>query len=454
MEDLDYAVSLSTDLYQLTMGASYDALGMEGIATFSLFVRKLPKNRSYLVAAGLEEALRRLTQLRFGPEAREYLRSLSQIRPDFVEHLANFRFTGDVWAVPEGRVVFSDEPLLEVQAPILQAQLVETILLNAIHFPTLVATKAARCVSAAPGKALIEFGLRRAPSLDAALAAARATYIAGFVATSNVYAASVLGIPPSGTVAHSFIEAFPSEIDAFRAFVRTYPGRATLLIDTYDTLRGARRAVEVARELASEGKRLLAVRIDSGDLAALSREVRQILDEGGLEDVQIVASGGLDEYVLASLTRSRAPIDAYGVGTRVTTSADAPMLDMAYKLVEYEGRPALKLSTGKQTLVGPKQVWRRRGPDGRFSGDIIAARDEPPPEGDWEPLLEHVVHRGEVIVSPSLDEIRRRHREEMAALPPVLLQLEGQIPYPVKISPVLEQRQQAAAAAVRRRETG
>ncbi len=446
-----HLVALATDLYQLTMGASYASLGMDRTAAFSLFVRKLPKNRSFLVVAGLAEALERLRALRFDGPSIDYLRSVGQIRPDFLDRLAGLRFTGEVWAVPEGRVVFADEPILEVRAPIIEAQLAETLVLNAVHFPTLVATKAARCVTAAPGKALIEFGLRRTPGIDAAVAAARAAYLAGFAGTSNLLAGQRFGIPVAGTLAHSFVQAFPTELEAFRAFGETFPGPVTLLIDTYDTLRGARHAVEVAKALAAKGKRVQAVRLDSGDLVRLSREVRRILDEAGLPEVRIFASGGLDEFELAALTRAGAPIDAYGVGTRLGTSADAPVLDMAYKLVEYDGAPRLKLSEGKRTLVGAKQVWRRDA-GGRFAGDLIAARDEPPPGAGWEPLLEPVMAGGEILAQPPLDGLRARHREEMAALPPALLTLEGQAPYPVGLSPRLRERQEAAVAAARARE--
>jgi nicotinate phosphoribosyltransferase len=445
-------IALTTDLYELTMGASYAALGMRERAVFSLFIRRLPPNRSFLVVAGIEEVLDRLISFRFNDAALAYLRATGQIREDFLPVLADLRFTGDVWAVPEGRVVFADEPILEVEAPLIEAQLVETLIINAIHFPTLVATKAARCVVAAPGKTLIDFGLRRTPSIDAGLAVARASYIAGFAATSNLLAGKTYGIPVAGTVAHSFIQAFPSEIEAFRAFGETFPGGVTLLIDTYDTLQGARHAVTVARELAARGKRVVAVRIDSGDLAELSRAVRAILDEAGLHEVRIVASGGLDEYELAALTRAGAPIDAYGVGTRLGMSADAPVLDMAYKLVEYQGVPRLKLSTGKQTLVGAKQVWRRRGEDGRFTEDVIATRDESSPGAGWEPLLEPVLVGGEVRHRPSLAAIRARHQEEMAALPVSLLALEGQQPYPVRLSERLTARQRQAIDEARRRE--
>ncbi|HMM43475.1 MAG TPA: nicotinate phosphoribosyltransferase, partial [Thermomicrobiales bacterium] len=275
-------VALSTDLYQLTMAASYDALDMDAEATFSLTVRGLPENRSFLVAAGIEEALKRIAELRFDERALEALAAILQIRREVLDRLARFRFSGDVWAMPEGSIAFADEPILEVQAPILEAQIVETMVLNAIHFPTTVATKAARCVLAAPGKPLVEFGLRRTPGIEAGLEVARACYLAGFVGTSNVLAEREYGIPASGTVAHSFIEAFDNESEAFRAFARTFPGGATLLIDTYDTVRGARRAAAVAREVAPEGVRIAAVRLGKGDLLALSREGRGILDGGRL----------------------------------------------------------------------------------------------------------------------------------------------------------------------------
>jgi nicotinate phosphoribosyltransferase len=441
-----------TDLYELTMGASYLALGMDDLATFSLFVRKLPKNRSFLVAAGLAEATRRLGLLDFDSASIDYLRTIGQIREDAMDSLSRIRFEGDMWAVREGRVVFPDEPILEVRAPILQAQLVETMLLNAIHFPTLVATKAARCAAAAPGKALIDFGLRRTPGIEAGLTVARACFLAGFDATSNMLAGRRFGIPVAGTVAHSFIEAFPSELSAFRAFAETFPGPVTLLVDTYDTGRGVEHAVQVARELEARGRKLTAVRLDSGDLAALSRRARRILDDAGLREVRIIASGGLDEVALDELTRAGAPIDAYGVGTRVGMSADAPVLDMAYKIVDYAGNPCLKLSEGKETLPGPKQVYRRRGADGRYAGDRIAARDEPPPGEDWEPLLEPVVVGGQPLAAPSLAELRALHRLEMAALPAELLDVRRPAAYPVERSPLLQARHRAAVESVRRRE--
>ena len=444
---------LATDLYELTMGATYLALGLDAKATFSLFVRKLPACRSYLVAAGLEGALAKLRDLAFDEDAAEYLRATGRFDDTQIAGLVSTRFTGDVWAVPEGRVVFGGEPMLEVEAPLLEAQLVETMLLNAIYYPTLVAAKAARCVSAAPGKTLIDFGMRRMPSIDASVAAARACYLAGFASTTNVLAGRLLGIPTAGTVAHSLVELFPSELEAFRRYASTVRGGVTLLVDTYDTLSGVRRAIQVARELDSGSAHVEAIRLDSGDLADLAVQARRMLDEAGLTSIRIVASGGLDEYELQWLESARAPIDAYGVGTRLGMSADAPVMDMAYKIVSYDGRPCLKLSEGKATLVGPKQVWRRRASDGRFVEDLVAARDEPAPSSDWEPMLEQVVSKGRPVQAPPLQGMRLRHQQEMRSLPRELLELDTRdARYPVRLSPLLEDRQRRAVDDVRRRE--
>jgi nicotinate phosphoribosyltransferase len=439
------STSLSTDLYELTMAKIYRALGMHGSATFSLFVRHLPKRRAFLVAAGIEDAAIRLTEFRLDAADLGHLVSAGLMGRDDAEALVGTRFTGDVRAVREGRAVFADEPILEVDAPIVQAQLVETLLINAVHYPTLVATKAARCVAAARGKPLVDFGLRRAPGLEAGLVAARACWLAGFAGTSNVLAGARLGVPMSGTVAHAFIEALPNERDAFRAWLAS--GATTLLVDTYDTLQGVRHAIEVARE--HEG--LAAVRLDSGDLDALSHAARAMLDEAGLGDVRIFASGGLDEDAIDALERVRAPIDAFGVGTRVGMSADAPVLDMAYKIVAYDGRPCLKLSEGKETLVGPKQVWRR-AQAGRFVEDRIAAREEPAPGPEWEPLLTEIVHQGRALRSTSLDELRRAHAAEMGALAPELRGVNPRGTYTVSRSEALRERQRTAADAARTRE--
>lgn len=438
-------MALSTDLYELTMGAGYLKLGMTGMATFSLFVRKLPSERSFLVAAGVADALARLTSFAFDPSDAEYFVSTGLLREPEATRLAATRFTGDVWAVREGRALFGEEPMLEVSAPMVEAQIVESIVLNAVHYPTLVASKAARCVEAAPGKRLVDFGLRRAPGLDAGVSLARASFIAGFDATSNVLAGRLFGIPLGGTVAHSFIEAFDVEREAMRAFAKTAVGPVTLLVDTYDTIAGVERAIAVAREIAARGDRV-AVRLDSGDLDALSRRARAMLDEAGLREVRIFASGGLDEYALARLTRAGAPIDGYGVGTQLGMSADAPVLDLAYKLVEYDGRPRLKLSEGKATLVGPKQVWRRRDAQGRFAEDLLATRDEPRPGAGWEPLLEPIVRAGRSLIAPSLDELRAFHRDEVASLPAALRRIERPEAYAVRRSPRLLERQRVAVA--------
>ena len=445
-------IALATDLYEYTMGASYLALGMDQEAIFSLFVRQLPTSRAYLVAAGLAEALDRVTRLRFDPSTLDYLRSTGQIRSELLDWLRDFRFTGDVRAVPEGRIVFAGEPLVEVRAPITQAQLVETLLLNALHYPTLVASKAARYLSVAGGRALVEFGLRRTPSIDAGLAAARAAYLAGFVGTSNLLAGARYGIPVSGTMAHSFVQVFPSERAAFLAFAETFPGPVTLLIDTYDTLQGARHAAEVAQELAPQQRTIAAVRIDSGDFLALSRAVRAILDEAGFPEIQIVATGGLDERHLAELERAGAPIDAFGIGTRLGVVADTPSLEMVYKLVAYAGHGTAKLSQGKATIAGPKQVWRRHGADGLYVEDMLATASEPAPGTEWEPLLELVVRGGKALAAPSLVDSRRRHREEMARLPEWLKQLEPERAFPVVLSSRLRAEHEATIAAIQRRE--
>jgi nicotinate phosphoribosyltransferase len=425
---------------------------MEETATFSLFVRTLPRTRSYLVAAGLEQAVRRLSALAFDEAAVDYLMSTGRLRAEPLRKLVGTRFTGEVWAVPEGRVVFAGEPLLEVQAPILEAQLVETLLLGAIHYPTLIATKAARCVSAAPAKTLVDFGVRRMPDIEASVSAARACYLAGFAATSNVLAGRELGIPLSGTVAHSLVETFPTELEAFRACAATSTGGLTLLVDTYDTLTGVADAIRVAHELRRSGQQVDAVRLDSGDLVDLARRTRRLIDDAGLAGVRILARGGLDEYELARLEGAGAPIDGYGIGTRLGMSADAPVLDMAYKLVAYGDRPSLKLSAGKATVVGPKQVWRRREGRGLLVEDVLAARDEPPPGREWEPLLERVVHRGRPESRPTLSEGRRRHAEEMRSMPRELLSLHPTCSVPVRTSAVLEERQRRAVAEVKRRE--
>ena len=441
--------ALFTDLYELTMSASYFRESMRESATFSLFVRTLPAGRSFLVAAGLEDVLEYLAGFRFSADALRYLGGLGFFDPRFVEFLGDVRFTGTVRAVPEGTVLFPDEPFLEVTAPLIEAQLVETAIMNICHLQTVLASKAARVVLAARGKPVVDFGLRRTHGIDAGLKAARASHIAGAVMTSNVLAAMHYGIPPSGTMAHSYITAFAREMDAFRAFTRAFPDRSILLIDTYDTIAAASKVVTVAREMAATGHRLTGVRLDSGDLLTLSREVRRVLDEGGFRDVRIFASGGLDEDAIDRLLGAGAPIDAFGIGTRMNVSADAPYVDMAYKLVRYDGRDVLKLSPGKETWPGEKQVYRRMGPDGRFSGDSLALADEPSPAPDAQPLLAPVMANGRIVAPhPALAAIHERCARQLAALPDGVRRLTGADRYPVTPSERLVARQRAVAAAV------
>ncbi|HEU5320047.1 MAG TPA: nicotinate phosphoribosyltransferase [Methylomirabilota bacterium] len=444
--------ALFTDLYELTMAASYLREGMRGEATFSLFIRKLPPHRSFLVAAGLEDVLEFLRQFQFSEAAVRHVRSLGGFDPAFLDFLGDVRFTGSVRAVPEGTVVFADEPLLEVTAPIIEAQLVETAVLNFCHLQTMLASKAARAVLAARGRPVVDFGLRRAHGIDAGLKAARASFIAGAAMTSNVLAGLAYGIPPAGTMAHSYVEAFPREIEAFRAFARAFPGNTTLLLDTYDTVAGAHKAVTVAGELRERGARLAAVRLDSGDILSLSRQVRQVLDAAGLADVRIFVSGGLDEDEVDALLDAGAPVDAFGVGTRMTVSADAPYFDMAYKLVRYAGRDVLKLSAGKATWTGEKQVYRRRDGGGWFAGDVIALRDEPGPPGG-EPLLRTVMDKGRhVEAAPTLAAIRERARTQIAALPAAVRRLREPAAYGVRYGERLLATQQALQAEMEARE--
>lgn len=427
--------ALFTDLYELTMGASYVRERMHGTATFSLFVRKLPRRRAFLVAAGLEDVLTFLERFEFSEVALRYLRSLELFDRAFLDALADVRFTGTVRAAPEGTVLFPDEPLLEVTAPILEAQLVETAIINLVHLQTVLASKAVRSVLAARGRAIVDFGLRRTHGIDAGMKAARCAFIAGAAMTSNVLAGLYQGIPPAGTMAHSYVTAFASELDAFRAFARAFPGSTTLLIDTFDTVAGARKAVVVAREMEQRGARLAAVRLDSGDLVELSRAVRQVFDDAGLDYVRIFASGGLDEDEIARCLEAGAPIDAFGVGTRMNVSADAPYLDIAYKLVRYGDRDVLKLSPGKATWPGEKQVYRLRAPGGSMARDVLALRDEPAPDRSAEPLLRTVMVDGRrVDPSPSLEAIRERCAAQVAALPAPLRGLVTEERYPVEAS--------------------
>ncbi len=441
---------LFTDLYELTMAAVYFEREMFAPATFSLFVRRYPQNWRFFVACGVEEVLSFLEDFRFSEEDLAYLESLGLFKPAFLDYLKDLRFSGEVFALPEGTIFFAGEPILEITAPIIEAQLVETLVINALNFGSLVASKAARCVLAARGKALVDFSARRTQGIDAALKVARASWLVGFIATSNTLAGKLYGIPVTGTMAHSFIESFPQEIEAFRAFAEVFPENTVLLLDTYDTLAAVEKAIKVAKELEAQGHRLKGVRLDSGDLVALAKEVRRRLDEAGLSYVKIFASGGLDEYRIEELLSAGAPIDAFGVGTKMGVAADAPYLDAAYKLVAYDGRPVTKLSAGKKTLAGQKQVFRFQGE--RFEKDLIGLREEELP--GTKPLLRCLMRRGKrVEKAPSLEEIRRRVGQGLEMLPEALrLVCPEEVYYSVELTERLTHLQKQVEEEIRRRE--
>ena len=412
------ASGLFTDLYELVMAQLYYERGVVAPAVFELSARSLPRGWGFLLAAGLEQTLEQIEALRFDEDELVYLAGLPQFDDAFIERLRGFRFTGEVWAPPEGSAIFPHEPLLQVIAPLPQAQLLETLVINQIGAATLVASKAARAVSAAAGAPLLEFGGRRAHGVDAALSAARSAYLAGFAATSSVEAGKRFGIPVVGTMAHSYVLAAEDELSAFRAFAERYSD-ATLLVDTYDTARGVERAIAVARELGAG--RIAAIRIDSGDLGAETTRARGMLDDAGLLDVRIIVSGGLDEHQIGELVERGAPIDAFAAGTAVVVSQDAPSLDAVYKLVEYDGRPRAKRSPGKPSLPRRKQVWRRSG-GGEIVEDRIMPFDAPPPDNPpegWEPLLRQVMVDGRRTDEPreTLSELRERAAAQVAALP-------------------------------------
>jgi nicotinate phosphoribosyltransferase len=426
---------LLTDLYQLTMLQAYFDQGMEETAVFEFFVRKLPPNRGFLMAAGLEQALDYLENMRFTPPELEWLARSGRFSRDFVDYLAQLRFTGDVHAMPEGTIFFPPEPILRVTAPMPQAQLVETRLINLLHFQTIIASKAARTVLVAPGKGLIDFGLRRAHGAEAGVLAARAAYLAGFSGSATVLAGFLYGVPVYGTMAHSFIQAHDDETAAFEHFAHAQPDNVVLLIDTYDTETAAEKVVALAPRLREQGIAVKGVRLDSGDLADLAFKVRRILDAGGLEEARILASGNLDEDAVRALIASGAPIDDFAIGTRLDTSADAPYLDCAYKLQEYAGRARRKRSTGKATWPGRKQTYRRSGADGRMAGDILTTDDDPQ---DGEPLLQPVVRTGQRLhPSPTMSDIRRYAAAQLARLPEHLRQLHTEPAYPVTIAQAL-----------------
>ena len=428
--------ALLTDLYQLNMIQAYLESGQTDTAVFEFFVRKLPNQRSFLMAAGLQQALEFLENLRFSDDELAWLGKSGRFSASLLEYLANFSFSGDVDAMPEGTVFFANEPILRITAPLPEAQLIETRLINVLHFQSLIASKAARMVQLAPNKLLVDFGLRRAHGAEAGLMAARASYIAGFAGTANVLAEKLFGIPTYGTMAHSFVQSFDNESAAFETFARARPSNLVLLIDTYDTLAAARKVVALAPRLQSLGIKIYGVRLDSGDLVALSKSVRHVLDEGGLKDTTIFASGGIEEDTLAAFTRERAPIDGVGIGTSLATSSDVPALDCAYKLQEYAGLPRRKRSTGKATWPGRKQVWRRYGPDGRMASDTLSVEDD---RHDGKPLIQPVVVGGRCVgPQPSLDDVRAHARQELSRLPPELVMLSPRTRYTAQVAPSLE----------------
>lgn len=441
-------IPLLTDLYELTMAASYFDLGFNDSACFSMSSRRLPPGRGFLVAAGLERLLEVLEDFHFEQSILDYLDSLKLFSADFLAFLAKLRFTGEIFALAEGTIFFQQEPIIEVRAPLIEAQLLETLVINQIGMASLIASKAARSVIAARRRGLVDFGLRRSQGADAGLIAARSSYLTGYIGTSNVLAGMRYGIPVYGTMAHSYIMAHERELESFEHFVRRFPEFSTLLVDTYDTVRGVENAARVGLQLQQQGKRLQGIRLDSGDLLDLSRKARRILDENGLNGVKIFASGNLDEYRIRELVAAGAPIDEFGVGTAMVVSADAPSLDVAYKLTEYKGTPRMKTSQHKLSLPGRKQVFRATNESGGFCGDMIALADEsetavareltPAPAG-MTPLLQKQFSSGQRVgARRSLVEIRDQFLDSIAKLAPGYQDLDKPETYPVRYTARLE----------------
>ena len=426
---------LLTDLYELNMIQAYLDHGENGEAVFEFFVRRLPARRSFLLAAGLADAIDYLTTLHFSDAEIDWLKSTGRFNQSLFDYLAGFRFTGDVHAIPEGSVCFPSEPLIRITAPLPQAQLVETRLINILHYQTLVASKAARMVLAAPGKILSDFGLRTAHGAEAGLFSARASYIAGFAGAANVLAGERYGIPIVGTMAHSYVQVHDDEAQAFENFARARPEGVILLIDTYDTEQGARKVVELAPRLKADGITIRGVRIDSGDLITNAHKVRRILDEGGLREVIILVSGGINEDILQGMMKARTPIDGFGIGVNLAASLDVPALDCAYKLQSYVGRPKRKLSEGKATWPGAKQVWRTYDADGRMRGDILSLETDRQP---GEPLIVPVMRAGKLIASlPALAQIREHAARDLKRLAGPLARLESGFEYTVQMADAL-----------------
>jgi nicotinate phosphoribosyltransferase len=421
---------LLTDVYQLTMLQGYFLENMSGPAVFEMFVRNLTTNRNFCVAAGLDQCLEYLEGFRISEKECDWLADSGFFRADFVDYLSGLRFTGDVEALPEGTFFFPDEPMIRVTARLPEAQIIETRLINLLQFQSMIASKAARSVLAAPGKFLVDFGLRRAHGFEAGLLAARASYLAGFGGTSNVLAARDFGIPMVGTMAHSFVMAHDDEALAFEHFAHSQPDNVVLLIDTYDTEAGALKAVELSPKLEQSGAKIKAVRLDSGDLTALSKSVRAILDRGGLSETKIFASGDLDEFAIYSLLQAGAPIDGFGVGTKLVTCADHPYLNCAYKLQEYDGKPRRKFSPGKKTWPGRKQIYRYYDDAGKMEHDLLTLEND---VQSGEALLVPVMQAGRRVFSEPLEAIRARMADQLSRLPEALRSVTDHADYPVNI---------------------
>lgn len=435
-------LGLITDLYQLTMLQAYWAEGMDQSATFSLFFRELPPNRNFMLACGQRQVAELIAQLKFPTAALDRLAGLDMFRDDFLDWLGGFRFSGDIHAMPEGSLVFPHEPLLEVEAPIYEAQLLETLVMNYVHLETLLASKAARMVLAADGRPVVDFGMRRMHGLDSAWRGVRAYRTAGIAGTSHVQAGIEFGMPLKGTMAHSFIQAHGHESGAFKRYAELYPG-TTILVDTYDSIAAVRELCRLKKELG-DAFQIDAIRLDSGDLAALAQSARHELDQGGLKPVKILVSGGLDEWKIRDLLAAKAPIDGFGVGTKLGTSEDAPVLDLVYKLTEYAGRPRLKNSPGKELYPGRKQVWRETDAHGRLLGDRLTLRDT---QASGTPLLEPIVRHGEILADAldDADANRARAARELGALPPALQQPDrAATPYPVRFDASVTELRAAA----------
>ena len=450
-----FSNSLFTDLYQLTMAQSYYQSGQCGRAIFSLFFRNFPPNRAYYVFCGLESAIEYLENLAFGEEDVAALGELRIFDPGFLNYLRELNFSGDVRAMREGEIFFADEPVIEVSGPVIECQLAETFVLNRVNLESMLATKSARVVDSAKGRSVVDFAARRTHGLDAAMRQARSSYIAGFAGTSNVAAAAQLGIPAVGTMSHSYISSFGSEREAFSAYARSFPDSSTFLVDTYDTLGGVANAIEVAHEMEARGQRLRAIRLDSGDIDSLSRHSRAMLDHTGLDYVEILASGGLDEYSISELAATDVPVVGFGVGTKVGASADAPYTDFVYKLVEYDGRPVMKLSEDKMYLPGPKQVTRHTGADGVMGLDVMHEYQEDGSREIGEPLLDLVMKNGQRTCDfPSIEDIREYHARRVSELPGDLRGARPRGRYQVQVADNLTRLGRQTAERIRLVESG